>query len=86
MYGDRDVAVQAPQDVLERSPEMGIRPPGRKLATLLGDSLALVAAETAPTCEARLEAFGFGVRWCVGAVGGMFSLTRVRYANEARRL
>jgi hypothetical protein len=27
MYDDRDVVVQAPQDVLERSPGMGIRLP-----------------------------------------------------------
>ena len=29
MYGDRDVAVQAPQDVLERSPGTGVRLAGR---------------------------------------------------------
>jgi len=36
MYGDRDVAVQAPQDVLERSPAVGARPPRGNLAASVG--------------------------------------------------
>jgi len=32
MYGDRDVAIQAPQDVLERSPGMAVRLAGRPVS------------------------------------------------------
>ena len=37
MYDDRDVVIQATQDVLERSPGGDIRPPGAKDFTFAGD-------------------------------------------------
>jgi hypothetical protein len=74
MYGDRDVAVGAPQDVLERSPAMGIRPPGRRIATLAGDSRRLSRLKPLPQSKPA-ETTGFDVRGRAGVVGGQSAST-----------